>query len=185
RPSGLPAQFASILPPPKRVPRPAARTAMSGVSAMRMEPLVGADDLGQHRQRQHAGLAAARDQADGTADAPHLLDRRPAGRKATEASAPRFEPALRADEEGRGVERPFEDRLFPFVIVEQQHNRGPWVRRKARRAASDRERVLVVGLDTDAGGGAQRGERFQLRPLAEQDRKSTRLNSSHVKSSYA
>src|SRR5690606_19575850 len=122
RPSGLPAQFASILPPPKRVPRPAASTATSGSSAMRMEPLVGVDDLGQHRQGQHAGLAAVRDHADGAADTPHLLDAGAARGEAAEAGAARLEAALRADEERRSVERPFEDRLFPFVIVEQQHD---------------------------------------------------------------
>src|SRR3546814_17735384 len=60
RPSGLPTQSASILPPPKRVPRPAARPATSGVSAMRLEPLVGTYDLGQHRPGQPAGLPDVR-----------------------------------------------------------------------------------------------------------------------------
>src|SRR5690606_5861608 len=101
RPSGLPAQSASILPPPKRVPRPAARTAMSGVSAMRMEPLVSADDLGQHRQGEHAGLAAMRDHTDGAADTAHLLDAGAARGEAAEAGAARLEPALRAYEERR------------------------------------------------------------------------------------
>src|SRR5690606_3085693 len=72
RPSGLPAHTVSSLPPPKRVPSPAASTATGG-SAMRVKTLVGSDDLGQHRDRQHAGLAAARDDADRRADATELV----------------------------------------------------------------------------------------------------------------
>src|SRR5690606_23826203 len=124
RPSGLPAHSASSFPPPKRLPRPAASTATAS-SAMRMQRLVGADDLGQYRDRQHAGLAAVADHTDRRTDALELVRRDAVLGEPFKPSAPGLEPALRADVERGRRQRPLEDRRFPFVIVEQQHDRGP------------------------------------------------------------
>src|SRR5690606_4634654 len=106
RPSGLPAQVASSLPPPKRVARPAASTATSGRSAMRVQRLVFADDFGQDREGQHARLAAAGDDADRRADAGELVGRRAGGCETLAPAAAGLEAALSADEERGGDERP-------------------------------------------------------------------------------
>src|SRR5690606_9024616 len=168
RPSGLPAQAASSLPPPKRVARPAASTATSGGSAMRVQRLVLADDFGQDGERQHAGLAGAGDGADRGADARELAGRRAGGGETFGPAAARLEASLRADEEGARFERPFEDRLLPLVVMEQQDHGGPPVGRETRRSPPERERVLAVRLGLESRGSGESAKRLQFRSLPKQ-----------------
>src|SRR5690606_630719 len=168
RPSGLPAQAASSLPPPKRVARPAASTATSGGSAMRVQRLVFADDFGQDGERQHAGLAGAGDDADRGADTRELAGRRAGGGETFGPAAARLEASLRADEEGGRFERPFEDRLLPLVVVEQQHHRGPRVGSEPRRSPPARERVLAVRVGLESRGSGESAKRLQFRSLPKQ-----------------
>src|SRR5690606_23333478 len=122
--SGLPAHSASSFPPPKRLPSPAASTATAG-SAMWMQGFVSADDLGQHGYRQHARFTAVADHTDRRTDAVELFREDATRGKTLEPSAPRLQSTLCTDMERGRRQRPLEDRRFPFMVVEQQHDRGP------------------------------------------------------------
>jgi hypothetical protein len=127
-PERLAAHSASSLPPPKR--GPPRREHRDARLAMRMQRLVGADDLGQHRQRQHAGLAAVRDRADRAADAGELVGRAPSRRAARAAcAAPRTRLARRC----RTPASPAPIRGSPAPIRGRgtAARRGPGIGRKA------------------------------------------------------
>src|SRR5690242_21304014 len=81
------------------------------------------------------------------------------------------------------IRRPPRSTLFPYTTL----FRSRWLyhrfsRRHVRRAQESRKRDESVGLR--ANGGLGRG-RVQYSAGAELDRKSTRLNSSHMSISYA
>src|SRR5690606_39940469 len=77
------------------------------------------------------------------------------------------------------------------IQVEHAVTRGPEQRRVlepvvARGEAPGQFRAPALAVVSEAQGGARRVDRFQRRVRgAILDRKSTRLNSSHVKNSYA
>src|SRR3712207_7635137 len=79
------------------------------------------------------------------------------------------------------IRRPPRSTLFPYTtlfrsIVDKEDPR--------RRAAADRKQHLDNAFE-EAALGARRGERGGGGQLRKQDRKSTRLNSSHANISYA
>src|SRR3712207_8138371 len=85
------------------------------------------------------------------------------------------------------IRRPPRSTLFPYTTLfrsEQEHQH----RREERHIGEQQVAVAEERLGQRDGGGDEHGGRaaeVQLDQLVEQDRKSTRLNSSHANISYA
>src|SRR3712207_7997650 len=80
------------------------------------------------------------------------------------------------------IRRPPRSTLFPYTTLFRSLPAHPHPPRRARDRSRDRAGVLPE--ETGVGEGSVRHHR-RLRPALGQDRKSTRLNSSHANISYA
>src|SRR3989442_8234807 len=79
------------------------------------------------------------------------------------------------------IRRPPRSTLFPYTTLFRSRHDGPT---RSRRDRPERVAAAVVG-DEQLAVAAQRHARRADRKPDPQDRKSTRLNSSHVRISYA
>src|SRR5690606_41787486 len=74
--------------------------------------------------------------------------------------------------------------LFPYTTLFRSHQAMVAAAGQVDDVVDHVRAALLVGLDDEADAVPAFQGRFEAQPL-EQDRKSTRLNSSHVKISYA